>query len=426
MIRRSPEIKTPTLRVLLGGKEYYGKTGPKAWEVTQTLTNLFDGFFVELDNQDGRNNDLLEKQNPHRWQPITIQHVDPEVDNGRPRPFLMGVVTKLTQVTSDRETNLRLEGYDLGKLFDSMLPLDSKGRSAWYRIRGHTWQQLLDRCIDDSWKAPAGPTISGDVQWGLKGVRSGYLNRSVRVGRYGALQDYGKKYQEFMPPVQIEPGETVYDTLSRFARLTAYQPGTTGTGSFVRCSADGWVEIFNPDDNKDDPPLYTFEYHKDERNQRIKSGTILKDGEQLYTDYQLYSSVLRLPYKPDSRDPNAGKFYETSSQPGYLGVNRVWTGSDAEAYTRAYGAARVDWKRRQALYSEVQLVYEVQGNSWPGAGALSGRMVPLCEGYVADVRDSRNRVNDKMLVESVTMRGYDQPQGSSARITLRRLGLLGA
>lgn len=426
MISRDRPAASPRLRVLLAGKEYYGSTGPKIWEVTQTLTNLFDGFFVELDNSDGRNNDLLEKHNPHRWQPIVIQHADPDVDGGQPRPLLMGVVTRLTQVTSDRETSLRIEGYDLGKLFDACLPLDSRGRSAWYRIRGHTWQQLLDRCIDTSWRAPAGPTIEGDAQWGIKGVRSGYLNRSVRVGRYAALQDYGKKYQEFMPPIQVEPGETIYDTLSRFARLTAYSNQANGTGSFVRCSADGYVEIYNPDDARDDAPLYTFENHLDERNARIKSATLLKDGEQLYTDYLLYTSVLRLPYKKDSRDPNAGKYAVTSSQPGYLGVNRVWTGNDAEAYLREYAEARVEWKRRQALYSELTLTYEVQGHSWPAAGVLSGRQVPLCEGYVADVRDSRNRVFDRMIVESVTLRGYDAPQGSTARITLRKLGLLGA
>lgn len=422
MITRAPDPASPRLRVLFNGKEYYQSTGPKSWEISSTLTNLFDGWTMEFDNADGRNDDLIDSVNPHRWKPIIIQHADPMVDGGQPRPRVMGVATRCEYSTSDQASSLRLSGYDLGKLFDSCMPLDSDGRSAWYRIRGHTWEQLMQRCIDSSWVLQP----LGDQTWGIQGIRSGYLNRKVCVGRYGELQDYGQKYAEFMPPIQTEPGEAVYDTLSRFARLTGYKGSTTGTGSFFRVSADGYVEIFNPDDVKDDAPLYTFDYHLDEQNKRIKSSQKVLDGEQLYTDYMLYTSVLRIPYKKDSRDPNAGKFTRTSSMPGYLGVNRVQTFTDAEAYTPDYAAARVDMKRRNALYSELTLTYEVQGHSWPASGVLSGRWVPLVEGYVADVRDTRNKVRDRLLVESVTWRQNDAPQGSTSRIVLRKLGLLGS
>ena len=102
-----------------------------------------------------------------------------------------------------------------------------------------------------------------------------------------------------------------------------------------------------------------------------------------------------------------------------------WSGSDGEAYRDEFAQARVEWKRRQARYSEFNLVYEVQGHSWPGAGVLSGRWVPIVEGHVADVRDSRNRVYDRLLIDSVTWRASDAPQGATSRITLRKLGLLG-
>jgi hypothetical protein len=418
VIRREPDPASPRLRVLLDGKEYYKQSGPKRWEITQSLNNMFDGWSLELDNSDGRNDHLLEA-NPHRWLPITLQHSDPLVDNGQPRPAVMGVVTRMEQTANADATSIRLSGYDLGKLFDSSGP-------TWYRIRGHTWKQLLDKMIDPSWKAPEGPSLPGSEQWGIKGIRSGYLNRKIRIGRYAAIVDYGAKYQEFMPPIQIEPGETCYDTLTRYARLTGYVGGTTGSGSLVSVSADGFVEIYQVDDMVDDPPLYTFDYHKDERNKRIKSGTLVLDGEQLYSHFELFWTVIRLPYKKDSRDPNAGKHKAIAEEPRFLGVERKWSGSDGEAYLQEYADARVEWKRRQARYSEMNLVYEVQGHSWPGAGALSGRWVPIVEGHVADVRDSRNKVYDRLMVESVTWRADDAPQGATSRVCLRRLGLLGS
>lgn len=418
MIVRDPDPASPRLRVLLGGKEYFGQTGPKSWELTQSLTNIFDGWSMELDNSDGRNNALLESS-PQRWKPIIIQHCDPLVDNGQPRPAVMGIVTRMEQTAGAEGTSIRLSGYDLGKLFDSAGP-------TWYRIRGHTWRQLLDRMIDPSWKATEGPPVPGTDIWGIKGVRSGYLNRKIRIGKYAAIVDYGAKYQEFMPPIQVEPGETCYDTLSRYARLTGYLNSASGSGSLISVSADGWVEIFNPDDVADDPPLYTFDFHKSEQNKRIKTGSLSLDGEQLYSHFELFSSVIRLPYKKDSRDPNAGKFKAITDEVNFLGVARKWTGSDGEAYNEDFANARIEWKRRQARYSELTLTYEVQGHSWPGAGALSGRWIPIVEGHVADVRDSRNRVNDRLLVESVTWRFNDAPQGATSRVVLKRLGLLGS
>jgi hypothetical protein len=411
------ESLSPRLSVSFKGWEFSGATGPKSFSLTSSLTNIYDGFIFELDNADGRNDKVL-NANIHRWTPIVIRHADPLVDGGKSIPAMMGVITRVEANADDQPSTITVSGYDLGKLFDSCGPV-------WYRIRGHTWQQLLDACIDASWRAaPA----TGGIQWGIQGVRGQNLNKKIKIGRYAAVQDYGTKYQQFVPPVQIEPGETVYDTLSRYARLTGYQGQTTG--SLVNVSADGWVQIFNPDDSANDPPLYSFVYdrptEREPKNQRIKSGRLILDGEQLYSEYRVYGSIIVRPGDPnklDNLNPNAGKFKAISSMPGYLGVNRLSASNDGECYLQSQADARVEWRRRMALYNETTLPYTVAGHCWPGP---DGRWVPIVEGNICELDDRRLRRKGRYLIESVTRSQQDAPGGTTTRLVLKPVGLLGA
>ena len=111
--------------------------------------------------------------------------------------------------------------------------------------------------------------------------------------------------------------------------------------------------------------------------------------------------------------------------PDYIGVERRLTFSDGEQYTQAMLDARTDWRRRMALYNEFNLIYEIQGHSMPGTGALSGRWIPLVEGNIVAVNDTRNKVQEKLIIESVTRTQGPAPTGTRCTVVLRKLGLLG-
>lgn len=447
-LKADREQLTPRLEVSMGGKVYRGEDGPKSWTLTSSLTNLYDPFALEFDNANGRHKELLDLS-LHRWQPITIKHCDPQVEGGLPIPALMGVITRIEHDAGIGPSAIRVTGYDLGKLLDSCGP-------AWKRIKGHTWKQLFDLLVDPSWRAGEGPSATGDNLWGIQGVTDLHRNRVLKLGqrvssREIVAQAYGQKAYSFMPPVQIEPGEVVYDTLSRYARTatrgasstkvvpsgkfsinaagkrvpllkTVEVPGKLSPGLLMNVSADGWVQLFNPDDYANEPAQYTFNYTLDERNGRIKDSKLILDGEGLYSDFMCYGSVIRLVYKKDSRDPNMGKFYAPVSMPGYLGVNRRLTFMDGEQYDRERAERRVDWKRKQALYQEWALSYTIVGHSWPGPG---GKWIPLVEGLICEVFDTRNRVSGQYLIDTVT-RQQSESAGTTTQILIRQKGLLGA
>lgn len=410
---------TPRLEVTLGGRVYRGEDGPKSWSLTASLTNLYDPFALEFDNAGGRHRELLQL-NLHRWQPIVIKHCDPQVQGGMALPALQGVVTHIEQDTGDGPSTIRVSGYDLGKLLDSCGP-------AWKRVKGHTLKQLYDLLVDSSWLAPEGPSLTGDVGWGIKGVTDLHRNRVLKLGqrvtsREIVAQAYGQKTYSFMPPVQIEPGEVVFDTLSRYARIaTRDQTKKLQAGLLMNVSADGYVQFFNPDDYVNDPAVYQFDYHLDSRNCRIRNAKLVLDGEGLYSDYLCYGSVIRMVWKKDTRDPNAGKFYAPVSMPGYLGVNRRLTFMDGEQYDRERAERRADWKRKQALYQEWALIYTIAGHSWP---TPNGAWQPLVEGLNCEVNDSRNLVYGSYLIDTVTRQQSDA--GTTAQIIIRQKGLLGA
>jgi len=416
MILKEDEGLSPRLKVCFRDREYSGPTGPKSFQISSSLTNIYDGFTLEFDNYDGRNNDMLTLA-LERWTPVVIQHSDPLVDNGAPIPAMFGVITGVDYNTSVGPSNITLTGFDLGKLFDSCVP-------TWKRLKGLTWQQLAEFVIDSSWRS--GPTTGTGLKWGIQRVVGIDLNSEIKLGRAQRIINYGTKYQQFVPPIQTEPGQTSYDLLSQMARLQAVVQG--GTGSLVNVSALGDLQIFNPDDKMNAPAIYSFEYHLDDRNQRIKEAQLRLDGSDLYTDYEIYSSVITRPGDPNKRDnydPNAAKIKKGASDPALLGVRRRLTFADQEQYTEEMAAARLNWRIKMAFWNSWTLTYTVQGHSMPGAGQYAGRWLPLVEGNICEVNDSRNKVQGKYIIESVTRIQQPQPVGTISRVVIRKLGVLG-
>ena len=83
----------------------------------------------------------------------------------------------------------------------------------WRRLRGLTMRDLLDPT------APAKRRFI-DSSFGLVGLRTGLdanaLNRALKLGKAGLIPP-GQSPVDPVPVLQIEPGESVFDVLSRFA-----------------------------------------------------------------------------------------------------------------------------------------------------------------------------------------------------------------
>jgi hypothetical protein len=268
--------------------------------------------------------------------------------------------------------------------------------------------------------------------WGIQGVTALNRDEFIKLGRRVGVDraqiqlEQGKRYGQLLPPLQTEVGESVYDIFSRAARLTGL---TASQGSFVSVSADGYVQIFNPDDSKDREPLYVFEDHLDSRNLRVKRSKLVLSGEDLYTEYDCYGSViapLQQPTPDKVIDPNAGRFFGQVAR-SILGPSdnllfRRLTFSDPEQYKRGFAETRADWRMRQSLYKELSIQLTIQGLSMSGP---DGKWRPIVEGNIAELNSSRLRIYDRFIIEQVVKR-QNGTTGTECDVTLRRRGLLGA
>jgi prophage tail gpP-like protein len=419
--QRDRAADSPRLHVSFLGREYAGERGAETFSATSTLTNLYDGWTLDLPIGPQGMNEDLPGLNLHRWIPIKLAHADPRVDEGKPVPFVQGICTRLEHHTSAGASILRMSGYDLGKLLDS-------GAEPWKRFRGQSLGAVINKLLDPSWLARNRPQKEN---WGIQGVtgllrdRVKKLGQPVGFGRAAAQQDVGKVYGQLMPPLQTEVGETVGDVIARFARLTGI---TTSTGSFVNVSADGYIQIFNPDDYKDAAPLYVFQDHNDERNFRVKHSSLILDGEDLYSEYDCYGSVIapKQQYAQDKvTNPNAGRFSAQTAL-SILGpsdglIFRRLTFADPEQYSPEFALTRASWRQRQSLFKEWTVQLTVQGHSMPGP---DGKWRPIVEGNIAELNSSRLRIQGRFLIEQVTKR-QNATVGTEADVVLRKRGLLG-
>lgn len=423
-VNRDNRAESPRLHVNILGREFAGATGAETFEVTSTLTNIIDGWSLNLPVGPGGLNEDIPDLNPHRWMPITIQHADPAVGSGKAIPMVMGVCTGCVHETSDQASVLQLTGYDLGKLLDSCA-------KPWIRLRGVDFEQLCNYLLEDSWLAK-----NRSDGWGIQGVTGLFRDQSVKLGqrisqgRADAVRNNGgTQATAQLPPIQTEVGESSYDVLSRYARLTGL---TRSRGSFVSCSADGYIQIFNPDDYANNPPLYVFNDTNDGRNVRVKRVRRILDGEDLYTEYHVYGSVVQPPVPARIQAnpllyPNFGRFQGESYQDGILGTEigpivRRLTYSDQEQYAQGFARVRAEWRKRQSLYKELTLQVTIQGHSLPGPDGL---YLPVVEGNIAEFNSTRQRISGKFMIEQTVKRQNDSI-GTECDIVLRRIGLLGA
>lgn len=403
---KAQEEISPRIHVEIDGKKY---RNIKTFKLTGDVLTLSDGFSFDLPSPNGEALELI-KANIHRWVPIKIWHSDPLVQQGREIQRLTGIITGAEYHTGAQASVLSIRGYDLGKLLDSCGP-------PWKRVAGATWGRLVNLLLDPSWLAK-----NHSDGWGFKGVVGVDLNRRIKLGRQGAVMAYYRKVEQFVQPIQIEVGELIHDPLARHARLIR---GDGGGGSLVNVSADGYLQIMNPEDSANDPPSYVFEYHTDGRNQRIKSATLSLSGESLHTDYYCYSSNIKPPKIVDAQDPNAGKFYGVYKAPP-LGskqgqLRRRLTFADGDQYTQDLVKARATWRYQRAEYDAQTLTYVIQGHSMPGP---DGKWVPLAEGTIAEVRDSRNQIFGLYYLQRVELHQAPAPQGTTAICMLKPKGLL--
>jgi prophage tail gpP-like protein len=324
-------MPTPRVRVtaLVAGREYGSAPGPgiAQYSYESDVLQLGDPVSLVLPNPHGELNGKL-----RRGDALELYIADPEVAGGVGIRKLKGLITsRRASASTDSGSTVTLGGADLGwHLANNAAPL-------WFRLRGVTFKRLLERVLDKS--------------WGFSGVRTeNDTNRRLKLGRAGVIQAIQGSIDQLIPPIQIEPGELIADTLILFAKRER---------KLVNVSADGYLQIWSP--AKNSRPLYSFEFHRTSnggRKSNVLRAAVAEDIQGVFTDVICVGQVVQPPNLGDSTNPNEGSFRgRYKPDPSPLPFVRRITFSDGEQLTRKH--PRSDSGRSAGISSDGDAVLEL-------------------------------------------------------------------
>lgn len=371
--------------VVIAG-EQYDKISDYAYDTD--VLQLGDPCSVRLPNPDGSLNRKIKLGDP-----LELYFSHPDVSGGRRVRKLKGIVTSRQVECSDAGTSITVGGADLGwHLLNNAAPL-------WFRLRGIRFRTLLERVLDPSWQ--------------FSGVRTDNdTNRTLKLGRAGAVQALSGSISAIIPPIQVEPGEMIADLLILYARRAR---------QLVNVSSDGYLQVWSPKLSPE--PLYSFHLHAGVERpvNNIERATLAETIDSLYTDVICVGAVVLPPNMPDARNPNEGRFRGTYRAPANarpLDFTRRFTFSDGDQLTKAQASDRARWKAERGLFDAWRYMAQVKGH------VQNGLFYEADTG--AALHDTVNGVDGNYYVSAVHYSGKTEPPGQTTMVTLRRPNLLRA
>lgn len=443
MFAREPADLRPKIAIEIPGDPQGRRRDINGFTLTADIQTLYDGWSFTIPNPDGHFNYML----GYELQPIRIWHSDPAVKGGEERPWYKGVIEKVEQKFTEQGTVLEFSGYDNGWYLTSHAPY-------WTRLRGLSWAELCRKMLDPSWGV--GYVFEGNFAVQLKQGRAdaetrAYLTQAkqassqISQGRSDVALALFAKFKAMLPVIQVMPGETVGDIITRYAKL-AEGPGKPG--ALVNMHPDGNLCIFRPDYNR--RPDYVFHLHKDGHPEAHRTNVYqpryLRDGGQIWNDVSCIGTRIVGLTMPNTADPNEDKFVgryvnRFITKPiepfGDVGPNkeslraagppqqaplRRFAFMDPDRLTGKQAKIRAQWRFDQGVYGRETLTYVHQGHS---QRRPEGDAIPFVEGTMAEVHDSINGIDGKWYVARV-MPVLPADAGSHTVITLKPPGLLAA
>lgn len=243
----------------------------------------------------------------------------------------------------------------------------------WKKLRGLKLRDLLDPNASPK-------TRFLDPSFGLVGLRTGLdanaLNRSIKLGKSGLIPP-GQESIAPVPILQVEPGESFFDVLSRFAQRF---------NLLIGVSVDDYLQAWNPSYERS--PAYSVIRKKGDGSQRNNVINVKRhdDLTSRYTSVTVVGEIVVPPVdergqSQDAFAPNANKrrgYYEAAE--GLLPFNHRKTSSNGEMWTGALAKKQAEWEWKRGMfdshYLEVTLPDHYQAGTWLESDQLVDVDVP--------------------------------------------------
>ena len=292
-----------------------------------------------------------------------------------------------------KEGTVQVTSADLGwHLTNCSAPL-------WRRLRNIRLNELLD---------PQAKTNFLDPTFALQGLRTGLdANALQRRARQGKSVIGAQPYQLYDPvqAVQVEPGESFYDVITRYVQRD---------NLLINVTMDGYLQAWNPDYDRE--PAYRFYCNSLESN--ISDAKRFDDASTRYTDTVCVGEIINWGAQYNNDNPNALKrrgFYkakedEKTGLPAPLPFTNRLTFGDGEMYTSAMAQRQAEWRWKRGMfdshYLQIEVLDHYQLGLWLESDEMAFVDIPQLEAvglyYVQSVHCTGTE--DRGDVTTVTLR----------------------
>lgn len=341
---------------------------------------------------------------------------NPNIDGGTPCLRQTGIIRGREKSASLQGDVISLRGADLGWHLQGSAP-------PFYRLEQATIKDLIQKLILDN------------PSWNFKGIQDqNDTNRRLKQGRIGEFIRLNPSVITPYMVIQIEPGQSIIQVVQEYARRD---------GLMVNVSADGYLQLFNPNYNQ--PTSFQVNYHPagsvDARRNNVVEPTSVEDnGDAIYTEVtvvwdQLFVGVAQAPFTPNVGrhcavyTRSTGKTSDVSiatggitpttaqTQPLVVGPKfpRRLTVADGEPMTPEQGARRAVWLGQRKEFDAFIYRCKLKGHSQAGKWLTSDTL--------GAANDSVRNVKGTLYAPSLRLDGTANG-GNTTYIEMRKPGLL--
>lgn len=357
----------------------------KGFDYSSDALTVGEECHIEVVNERGRMTPFL---NPGDSVQISLRNAD--VNGGTPTVRHRGVIS--VRKAGSRAGTISIVSCDIGwHLMSNSAPL-------WFNLRRGNLSQLADTTRDK-------PLIS--PTFGLEGVRfENVTNKSLKQG-VAVARALSQTVTDPIFAVQAEPGESIYDILSRYAQRV---------NALVNVSVDGYLQFFNPDYTA--TPSYKFVCRLDGVGNNVEDGEMLESLATRYTAVEAVGERIQYGEPNDPTNPNATKTRGAFYSPGLLPFLHAMTFGDGESYSPDIAKKMARWRYSRGLYESWYVRYTVPEHHQGGVWFESDTM---CE-----VEDEVLGIYGLFYVASVHCESSRGNEGDRTTLILRLPGLLSA
>lgn len=288
--------------------------------------------------------------------------------------------------------------------------LQNNSAPLWFNLRKAKFIDLIDP--SRTFRDRRGLEIAFiDQSWGIKGYRvsDNELNRLIKSGlRQGvaAAQASAQKVLDPVFAIQVDPGDTVYDVISTYARRI---------NALVNVTVDKYLQVWRP--NYARKPAYKFRNVAGGKDNNVLRYQMHSELRGKYTQVEAVGNQVGYEGPQDPNNPNATKKRGAIYHPDLLPFLRRLTFADGQMFAKGLAQKAAEWRYKRELFGSWYVTYVVEGHHQNGVWYEADQ--------ICDVEDDDLGLSGNFYVAACDY-AVSKTDGDTTTVTIRLPGLLTA